>query len=77
VKLQETARELQVTIPNLLALGAFLLSLFILFIIYTEVETLLLYIRRWRRLNLASTPAGDMSIEAPASEEESQPDPIA
>ena len=48
--LQETARDLQVVIPNLLALGAFIITLVIAFVIYTQVEMILLYVRRWKRL---------------------------
>jgi hypothetical protein len=54
--------ELQVVIPNLLALAAFIITLFLAFIVYTQVEMVSLYIKRWKALGggeataLAVTP---------------------
>lgn len=72
--LQEKARELQVTIPNLLALGAFIISLVMAYVIYTQVEMIMLYVRRWQSLGEgvvveeAVTPIEPSNPEAPTTE---------
>jgi uncharacterized phage infection (PIP) family protein YhgE len=76
-KIQKTAVELQAIIPNLLALAAFIATLFLAYIVYTQVEMIILYIRRWKALGTSPVvvlqspqiyelPAGE-NIELPAT----------
>lgn len=49
-RLQDTAARLQETIPMLFAIGAFLMTLFLAYVVYTQVEVIRVYIQRWRLL---------------------------
>lgn len=48
--LQEKSDRLQNTVPTVFAIGAFIITLFLAYVIYTEVEVIMIYLRRWKRL---------------------------
>lgn len=51
VEVQETTKSLQKTIPGLLVLGAILATIILAFVIYTQVEVIILCIQRWKQLS--------------------------
>jgi chromosome segregation ATPase len=57
--LQDRAARLQGTIPTLLALGAVLVTLFLAYVIYTQVEMIRLFVQRWRCLGDAPAALPD------------------
>ncbi len=65
---QETAVELQVIIPNILALAAFIVTLFLAFVVYTQVEMVALYVRRWQRLGSGEAVQLEGPVEIETSE---------
>lgn len=50
VALQEFATQMQTTIRTLLAVVAFIITLFLAWVIYTQVEVIRLYVQRWKLL---------------------------
>ncbi len=69
VALQEFATQMQTTIPRLLAIIAFIITLFLAWVIYTQVEVIRLYVQRWRLLG--ETEA--VLVEAVNAAEQEQP----
>ena len=51
--LQDSVTRLQQIVPVALALGTVLLTLFLVYIIYTQVEVIRLFVQRWRQLSPA------------------------
>jgi len=48
---QERADQLQQVIPTVLAIAAVLLTLFLVYVGYTQVEVIRLYVSKWQKLN--------------------------
>ena len=48
--LQDSVIRLQQIVPVALALGTVLLTIFLFYIIYTQVEVIRLFVQRWRQL---------------------------
>jgi hypothetical protein len=67
--LQETVARLQQTLPTILIIIAILLTLFLAYVVYTQVEMIRLYVQRWHLLNATLTP-----IEPPAEAELTPPE---
>ena len=63
--LQDFALRMQTTLPRLFALAALVISLFLAWVIYTQVEVIRLYVQRWRLLR-ASQPAPVESVSEAA-----------
>ena len=72
--LQDFSTRMQTTLPTLFVVMALVISLFLAWVTYTQVEVIRLYVQRWRLLG--ETPAAPM-IEAdqtPASPGEENPE---
>jgi hypothetical protein len=67
--LQETVAILQQTLPTILIIIAIFLTLFLSYVVYTQVEMIRLYVQRWHLLNDSLTP-----IEPPAEAELAPPE---
>lgn len=49
--LQDLVVRLKTTIPRILTLLAFVLTIFLLYVIYSQVEVILIHVQRWRSLH--------------------------
>jgi methyl-accepting chemotaxis protein len=70
--LQDFAVRMQTTLPSLFALAALVISLFLAWVIYTQVELIRLYVRRWKLLGAPATAPIIEAEQPPASPGEGQ-----
>lgn len=63
--LQQRAAELQGTVPIYFTILSVVLSLFFIFLLYTQVEVIRLFVGRWRGLN---APVEALAVEASTAE---------
>jgi hypothetical protein len=74
--LQDFALRMQTTLPRLFTLAALVISLFLAWVIYTQVELIRLYTGRWKalgELEVAPAVAAEVAQEAAPAESTSPP----